>query len=152
MKKFKKLILVDMILNLFDPVFNQTNKTTDTTATTGNDLSVEMKTYYSDYLIDMAEPELVHDQFGQKRPIPKNGGKTIEFRKFSKLPKALTPITEGVTPAGNKLRASAMTATVEEVPWPLLNRIVQRILAEVKGVNRVLYDLSPKPCATIEWE
>ena len=46
----------------------------------------------------------------------------------------------------------AMTATVEEVPWPLLNRIVQRILAEVKGVNRVLYDLSPKPCATIEWE
>ena len=46
----------------------------------------------------------------------------------------------------------AMTATVEEVPWPLLNRITQRILTEVKGVNRVLYDLSPKPCATIEWE
>ena len=46
----------------------------------------------------------------------------------------------------------AMTATVEEVPWPLLNKITQRILAEVKGVNRVLYDLSPKPCATIEWE
>ena len=46
----------------------------------------------------------------------------------------------------------AMTATVEEVPWPLLNKITQRILTEVKGVNRVLYDLSPKPCATIEWE
>ena len=46
----------------------------------------------------------------------------------------------------------AMTATVEEVPWPLLNLITKRILAEVKGVNRVLYDLSPKPCATIEWE
>ena len=46
----------------------------------------------------------------------------------------------------------AMTATVEEVPWSLLNKITQRILAEVKGVNRVLYDLSPKPCATIEWE
>ena len=46
----------------------------------------------------------------------------------------------------------AMTATVEEVPWPLLNTITKRILAEVKGVNRVLYDLSPKPCATIEWE
>ncbi len=46
----------------------------------------------------------------------------------------------------------AMTATVEEVPWPLLNAITKRILAEVKGVNRVLYDLSPKPCATIEWE
>ncbi len=46
----------------------------------------------------------------------------------------------------------AMSATVEEVPWPLLNLITKRILAEVKGVNRVLYDLSPKPCATIEWE
>ena len=42
-------------------------------------LSGEMRTYYSDYLIDMAEPKLVHDQFGQKCPIPKNGGKIIEF-------------------------------------------------------------------------
>ncbi len=46
----------------------------------------------------------------------------------------------------------ATSATVEEVPWPVLNRITARILAEVPGVNRVLYDLSPKPVATIEWE
>ncbi len=46
----------------------------------------------------------------------------------------------------------AMTATVEQVPWPVLLKITDRILAEVKGVNRVLYDLSPKPVATIEWE
>ena len=46
----------------------------------------------------------------------------------------------------------AMTATVEQVPWPLLLRITDRILAEVKGCNRVVYDLSPKPVATIEWE
>ena len=46
----------------------------------------------------------------------------------------------------------AMTATVEEIPYALLKRITDRILSEVKGVNRVLYDLSPKPCATIEWE
>ena len=46
----------------------------------------------------------------------------------------------------------AMTATVEEIPDALLNHITARILNEVKGVNRVLYDLSPKPCATIEWE
>ena len=44
------------------------------------------------------------------------------------------------------------SATIEEIPYPLLHRITDRILAEVKGVNRVLYDLSPKPCATIEWE
>lgn len=46
----------------------------------------------------------------------------------------------------------ATSATIEEIPYPLLHRIIDRILAEVKGVNRVLYDLSPKPCATIEWE
>ena len=46
----------------------------------------------------------------------------------------------------------AMTATVEQVQWPVLLKITDRILAEVKGVNRVLYDLSPKPVATIEWE
>ena len=46
----------------------------------------------------------------------------------------------------------ATSATVEEVSWPLLNKITARILSEVKGVNRVLYDLSPKPVATIEWE
>ena len=80
----------------------------------GNDLSPEMKTFYDMALIDMAEPNLVHDQFGQKRPIPKNGGKSIEFRKFSALPKALKAITEGVTPAGNKLNVTAITAQVAQ--------------------------------------
>ena len=46
----------------------------------------------------------------------------------------------------------ATSATIEEIPYALLKHIVDRILAEVKGVNRVLYDLSPKPVATIEWE
>lgn len=46
----------------------------------------------------------------------------------------------------------AMEATIEEIPYELLNKITKRITTEVKGVNRVLYDLSPKPVATIEWE
>jgi len=46
----------------------------------------------------------------------------------------------------------AMTATVEPIQWELLMKITSRILAEVEGVNRVLYDVSPKPPATIEWE
>ena len=46
----------------------------------------------------------------------------------------------------------AMSATVENVPFELLTKITDRILDEVEGVNRVLYDLSPKPVATIEWE
>ena len=46
----------------------------------------------------------------------------------------------------------AMSATVENVPFELLQHITQRITAEVKGVNRVLFDLTPKPSATLEWE
>lgn len=46
----------------------------------------------------------------------------------------------------------AMTATVEEVPYFLLNKITDRIVKEVEGVNRVLFDLTPKPTGTIEWE
>ena len=46
----------------------------------------------------------------------------------------------------------AMSATVEELPFALMQKLVSRITAEVKGVNRVLYDFTPKPCATIEYE
>ena len=46
----------------------------------------------------------------------------------------------------------AMSATIEELDWPILHKITDRILKEVKNVNRVCYDLSPKPTATIEWE
>ena len=77
-------------------------------------LTAEMKTFYDMTLIDEAQANLVHDQFGQKRPIPKNGGKTIEFRKFAALTKALTPLTEGVTPDGKGLTVSTITATVSQ--------------------------------------
>ena len=78
----------------------------------GNSLSAEMKTFYEKQLIETAQPALVHDQFGTQYPIPKNGGKTIEFRKIDSLPKALTQLTEGVTPQGNKLNVSKVIAEV----------------------------------------
>lgn len=46
----------------------------------------------------------------------------------------------------------AMSATIEEIPYELLHKITDRITAEVDGINRVLYDLTPKPIGTIEWE
>lgn len=104
----KKVFLMDLYLH------DNTNKTTDTTASTGNDLSPEMKTYYDTMLIREAEAELVHNQFGQKKPIPKGKGKVIEFRKYSSLGKALTPISEGVTPSGQKLNVSSINATVSQ--------------------------------------
>ena len=78
----------------------------------GNNLSAEMKTYYEKRLIDLAEPRLVHDQFGDKYPIPVGGGKTIEFRRYDSLEKAVKPISEGVTPAGNNLNVTSLTETV----------------------------------------
>lgn len=77
-------------------------------------LSAEMKTFYDKTLIELSSPALVFDQFAQKRPIPKNGGKTIEFRKFNALPKAMKPITEGVTPTASKLTVVPVSATVDQ--------------------------------------
>jgi N4-gp56 family major capsid protein len=85
---------------------------TNTTLDSG--LSVENKTYYDKNLIETAQPYLVHNQFGQKRNIPRNGGKKIEFRSYASLPKALTPLTEGVTPDGSKLSATAIEAEVAQ--------------------------------------
>ena len=102
MNRNKKLVLN---LRLFDANIN-------TTSSTG--MTPEMKTYYDKELLRDAKPNLVHDQFAQKRNIPKNGGKTIEFRKFGSLPKALTPLTEGVTPDGSLMEVTAITATVAQ--------------------------------------
>ncbi len=90
---------------------NDTN-TVQTTGMTG--LSAEMKTFYDMALIDEAQANLVHDQFGQKRPVPANGGKIIEFRKFAPLAKATTPLTEGVTPDGKQLSVSTVSAAVSQ--------------------------------------
>ncbi|MBR6727280.1 MAG: N4-gp56 family major capsid protein, partial [Clostridia bacterium] len=77
-------------------------------------LSEEMRVYYSDYLIDNAEPNLIHDQFAQKHPIPKNGGKTIRFRKYDPLPKLTAALSEGVTPTGQSLNMGVVEATVHQ--------------------------------------
>ncbi len=86
----------------------------NTNITSDSGMTSEMKTMYDDYLIENAKVKLVHDQFGQARDIPKNNGKTIEFRKYAPYPKALTPLVEGQTPSGRKLSVSAVTATVDQ--------------------------------------
>ncbi len=103
----KEYTLMTVRLNLFDGNINA-NATTDVA------LSPEMKVYYSNYLIRLVEPLLVHDQFAQKHNIPKNGGKTIEFRQYDSLPKALAPLQEGVTPDGQKLSVNTITATIKQ--------------------------------------
>ena len=82
--------------------------------TTDSKLSAENKTFYDRALVEEAGPNLIHGQFGQKRPIPKNGGKRIQFRRYASLPKALKPLTEGVTPEGRKLSTTAVEAEVNQ--------------------------------------
>lgn len=108
--------LLDIDLKLFDGEAAATVAAPDpnTNVTTATGLSPEMRTYYSQYLIDLAEPALIHDQFGQKQNIPKNGGKTIQFRQFDPLPEQTTPLTEGVTPDGQSLSVKTVEATVRQ--------------------------------------
>ena len=91
-----------------------TASTQNQNTTGASGMSAEMKTFYEKRLIDQAEPALVHDQFGDPYPIPANGGKTIEFRKYDSLPKATTPLTEGVTPDGQTMNVSTITADVKQ--------------------------------------
>jgi N4-gp56 family major capsid protein len=83
-------------------------------STLSDGMSAEIKNYYEKRLIDQAEPNLVHDQFGDCYPIPKNGGKTIEFRKYDSLDKATTPLVEGVTPTGKALNVSSITSDLHQ--------------------------------------
>ena len=106
METIRNLILMGS-LQLFAGNLN-TNVTTD------SGLSAENKTFYDRTLLESAKPNLIHSQFGQKRPIPKNGGKKIEFRRYGALPKALTPLTEGVTPDGRKLTVTSIEAEVHQ--------------------------------------
>ncbi len=89
------------------------NKTTS--ASDGNDLSPSNnKTYYDKNLIRLVSPLLIHDQFADTVDIPKNHGTKMEFRGFEPLDKALTPLTEGVTPTGKKLDMYAIPVTLKQ--------------------------------------
>ena len=109
--------------------------------TTAAELTPEMKEYYKTLLIKLTGPALVHDQFAQKRDIPKNGGKVIEFRKVSPFAKALTPLTEGVTPDGHKMEVTAIKAEVKQYgDFVMLSDVVQltavdRLLVEATELN-----------------
>lgn len=110
--------------------------TLNTNVTSDSGLSAENKTFYDMTLIDEAQANLVHDQFGQKRPIPANGGKKIEFRKFAALPKATTALTEGVTPDGKKLEVTKIEAEVAQYG----DYIVQSDVLELTAIDNTIVE------------
>lgn len=82
--------------------------------TPGNDLSPEIKTFYRTELLEEGRPNLVHTQFGTHRPLPKGSGKSIEWRRWDAFPKAMTPLTEGVTPDGNRINVRTVTQELRQ--------------------------------------
>ncbi len=85
-----------------------------TQVTTQTSLAPTMQTYYDKKLLARLLAMLVHLKWAQKKPIPKNGGKTINMRRFSPLAHATTPLVEGVTPAGNNLAITEIEATLAQ--------------------------------------
>lgn len=79
-----------------------------------NALTEEAQTFYDRTLLKRMLPELVFAKFGQKKAIPKHNGKSVNFRRFTPLDPATTPIEEGVTPEGSKLNIDEVEATVEQ--------------------------------------
>ena len=130
--------IIYWIMGIFNVLIFNLQLFADVQTTLLEGLSAEMKTFYDMTLIDEATPALVHDQFGQKRPIPKNGGKTIEFRKFLPLTKATTPLTEGVTPQGKNLETATITAEVSQYG----DYITMSDMLELTSIDNVIVEAS----------
>ncbi|MGI5878737.1 MAG: N4-gp56 family major capsid protein [Christensenellales bacterium] len=86
----------------------------NTHLTTTEGLAPEVQTYYDRKMLKDMKPKLVHYQYGQKRPIPRGGGKTINFRKWTPFAAITTPLAEGVVPDGQNLSMTEITATVAQ--------------------------------------
>ena len=142
----KRVINLTMVLAMGANA--NTNVSTQTGA--GQDLSPEMKTYYNKNLIRYAKPLLVHGQFGQKKPIPKRGGKSQEWRKRDPLPKALTPLTEGVTPDGRKIEVKAITGAVHQFGDYITTSDILELTAIDPIINDNLRDLGDQSGRTLD--
>ena len=82
--------------------------------TTTTEIPAAVSEFYDKTLLVRALPYLVHDKFGQRRPIPTGQSKVIKFRKYNALAVATTPLSEGVTPSSNQLAKTDISATVAQ--------------------------------------
>lgn len=104
-----------------------------TTQTYGN-LTAEQRTFYDRTLLSRLLPNLTFLKYGQKRPMPKNKGDNINFRRFNSLDVPANSLTEGVTPDGDNLSITAVTATVkQEGNWVRLSDKISMV-----GIDPVL--------------
>lgn len=88
-------------------VFDNLNKSTS------SGVAPSLVDYYERKLLENAQPEMVHARDAQKRPLPENNGKHVNFRRMIPFEAVTTPLSEGVTPAGQTIRQTAFTAMVK---------------------------------------
>lgn len=79
-----------------------------------SDVAVNLQGHYDRNLLERALPALIHSKFAQIRPLPKNSGTRINFRRYGSLAVNTTPLTEGVTPTGKKLTSTDIYANVKQ--------------------------------------
>ena len=109
-----------------------------TTTQTYANLTAEQKTFYDRTLLSRLLPNLTFLKYGQKRPMPKNEGDTINFRRFNSLAVPAASLTEGVTPDGTTLSITAVTATVaQEGNWVRVSDKISMV-----GIDPVLTETS----------
>lgn len=118
----KKLIITAINLQLFAEAGTLVNATGnyvnaysgETQAFSGkNTLAPELKTFYDTELLENARKEMVYAQFAKRQPLPANGGKSVEWRKFNTFDRA-NRLTEGVIPTGQKFGITTKTAAIEQ--------------------------------------
>lgn len=76
-------------------------------------LSAQQKTFYQRVLLERLLPKLVFMKYGQPKPVPKNEGATVNFRRFNSFTPTTTPLTEGVTPTGETITYGTVAATIQ---------------------------------------
>lgn len=114
--KDEKYFDLQMFSNPIHDVTPNVNVTTanDTVSSPPNDLSPTMKTFYDTSLLENSRSENYFNQFGKKQALPKNHGNTVEWRKFDTYAPKTTPLTEGVTPDGNKVNMRAINKQISQ--------------------------------------
>ena len=116
------LLPVTMLLNLFgegDLVnttvgYRNTNNGTTQAFDSSYTLEPGLKTYYDTELLENSREKRIFAQFGMRQPLPKNRGKTVEWRKWKTLPPAMKALVEGVNPKGRKMGEIAITKTISQ--------------------------------------
>lgn len=115
-----------------------TKMQTITAVTNQNQLTAEDKTFYERALLERLLPELHFYKDAMKKKLPKNQGRTVNFRRFNSLTAPGTSLTEGVTPDGNDLNITAITATVaQEGDWVSISDLIQ-----LTGIDPIVTETS----------